>query len=149
MKKFLLLAMATLLAFPLSAFAASSEEAMMAELQKQIAELSEELEERSDRLDGPERHSALDRINFSGDLRSRVHSVHYDDVTFNPGINVDFTDFFFKAGAWMTDTPPGSGAARAVGRCRRRSPDGRRAPGPPPRPSGDDDQIPACTTPGA
>ena len=53
MKKFLLLAMATLLAFPLSAFAASSEEAMMAELQKQIAELSEELEELSDRLDGP------------------------------------------------------------------------------------------------
>ena len=31
MKKFLLLAMAALLAFPLSAFAASSEEAMMAE----------------------------------------------------------------------------------------------------------------------
>ena len=96
MKKFLLLAMATLLAFPLSAFAATSEEAMMAELQKQIAELSEELEELSDRLDGPERHTALDRINFSGDLRSRVHSVHYDDVTFNPGIDVDFNDFFEK-----------------------------------------------------
>ncbi|MBW2473872.1 MAG: hypothetical protein JRE56_04685, partial [Deltaproteobacteria bacterium] len=96
MKKFLLLVMATVLAFPLSAFAVSSEEAMMAELQKQIAELSEELEELSDRLDGPERHSALDRIEFSGDLRSRVHSVHYDDVTFNPGINVDFTDFFTK-----------------------------------------------------
>src|SRR6056300_1411480 len=98
MKRFLLLVMAALVAFPMTAFAATSEEAMMAELQKQIAELSEELEELSDRLDGPERHSALDRIEFSGDLRSRAHSLHYDDVTFNPGINVDFPDFFAKTG---------------------------------------------------
>ena len=96
MKKFLLLVMATLVAFPMTAFAATSEEAMMAELHKQIAELSEELEELSDRLDGPERHSALDRIEFSGDLRSKAHSIHYQDVTFNPGIDVDMTDFFAK-----------------------------------------------------
>ena len=70
MKKFLLLVMAALVAFPMTASAASSEEAMMAELQKQIADLSEELEELSDRLDGAERHSTLDRIEFSGDLRS-------------------------------------------------------------------------------
>ena len=96
MKKFLLLVMAALVAFPMTAFAATSEEAMMAELQKQIADLSEELEELSDRLDGPERHSALDRIEFSGDLRSKAHSLHYQDVTYNPGINVDFQDFFEK-----------------------------------------------------
>ena len=96
MKKFLLLVMAALVAFPMTAFAATSEEAMMAELQKQIAELSEELEELSDRLDGPERHTALDRIEFSGDLRSKAHSLHYQDVTYNPGINVDFQDFFEK-----------------------------------------------------
>ena len=94
MKKFLLLVMAALVAFPMTAFAATSEEAMMAELQKQIAELSEELEELSDRLDDTERHSTLDRIEFSGDLRSRAHSLHYQDVTFNPGINVDFDRFF-------------------------------------------------------
>ena len=58
MKKFLLLVMAALVAFPMTAFAATSEEAMMAELQKQIAELSEELEELSDRLDG--RRASLD-----------------------------------------------------------------------------------------
>ncbi len=96
MKKFLLLVMAALVAFPMSAFAATSEEAMMAELQKQIADLSEELEDLSDRLDGAERHSTLDRIEFSGDLRSKAHSIHYQDVTFNPGINVDFQDFFEK-----------------------------------------------------
>ncbi len=96
MKKFLLLVMAALLAFPMTAFAANSEEAMMKELQKQIADLSEELEELSDRLDGAERHSVLDRIEFSGDLRSKAHSIHYQDVTFNPGINVDFQDFFEK-----------------------------------------------------
>jgi len=96
MKKFLLLVMAALVAFPMSAFAATSEEAMMAELQKQIADLSEELEDLSDRLDGAERHSTLDRIEFSGDLRSKAHSIHYQDVTFNPGINVDMTDFFDK-----------------------------------------------------
>ena len=69
MKKFLLLVMAVLVAFPMAAFAASSEEAMMSELQKQIADLSKELEDLSDRLDGAERHSTLDRIEFSGDLR--------------------------------------------------------------------------------
>jgi hypothetical protein len=97
MKKFLLLVMAALVAFPLTAFAATSEEAMMAELQKQIADLSEELEELSDRLDGAERHSTLDRIEFSGDLRARAHSLHYQDVTFNPGINVDFDKFGMDA----------------------------------------------------
>jgi hypothetical protein len=93
MQKFLYLVMAALLALPMTAIAAGQEDAMMSELQKQIQELSGELEELSDRLDGPERHATLDRIEFSGDLRSRAHSLHYNDVTFNPGINVDFDKF--------------------------------------------------------
>lgn len=98
MQKIVYLVMAALLTIPAAVFAASSEEAMMAELQKQIAALSEELEELSDRLDGAEKHATLDRIEFSGDLRARAHSLSFQDVTFNPGINVDFTDFFIKAG---------------------------------------------------
>ena len=97
MQKFLYLVMAALLALPMTTFAADQEDAMISELQKQIQELSEELEDLNDRVDGAERHATLDRIEFSGDLRSRAHSLHYDDVTFNPGINVDFTDFGQKA----------------------------------------------------
>lgn len=99
MQKFLYLVMAALLALPATAFAAPQEDAMISELQKQIEELSGELEELSDRLDDTERHATLDRIEFSGDLRAKAHSLHYQDVTFNPGINVDFTDFIMKAGS--------------------------------------------------
>ncbi len=98
MQKFLYLAMAALLALPAAAFAAPQDDAMISELQKQIEELSGELEELSDRLDGAERHATLDRIEFSGDLRAKAHSLHYQDVTFNPGINVNMTDFFMKIG---------------------------------------------------
>ncbi len=89
--------LAALLALPMTGFAASSEEAMMQELQKQIADLSEELEDLTDRLDDAERHSSLDRIEFTGDMRHKVDSLQYEDVTFNPGIAVDFADFFQKA----------------------------------------------------
>ena len=98
MQKFLYLIMAALLALPATAFAVGQEDAMMSELQKQIQELSSELEELSDRLDGAERHATLDRIEFSGDLRAKAHSLHYQDVTFNPGVNVDMTDFFMQVG---------------------------------------------------
>jgi hypothetical protein len=93
MQKFLYLVMAALLALPMTTFAAPQEDAMISELQKQIQELSEELEDLNDRVDGAERHAALDRIEFSGDLRARAHSLHYQNVTYNPGINVDFDKF--------------------------------------------------------
>jgi hypothetical protein len=95
MRTFVLLVMATLLTLPMNVLAAN-EDAMIEELQKQIAELSEELEDLSDRLDGAERHTALDRIEFTGDFRNRAHSLHFKDVTFNPGIQVDYQDFFEK-----------------------------------------------------
>ena len=96
MQKFLYLVMVALLALPATVFAADQEDAMISELQKQIQELSEELEDLNDRVDGAERHAALDRIEFTGDLRAKAHSLHYQDVTFNPGINVNFQDFFEK-----------------------------------------------------
>ncbi len=95
MQKFLYLVMAALLALPSTAFAASQEDAMISELQKQIQELSEELEDLNDRVDGAERHAALDRIEFSGDLRTKADSLHYKNVTVvqNPmmGMNPDGT----------------------------------------------------------
>ncbi|MDA3808389.1 MAG: DUF3373 family protein [Thiomicrorhabdus sp.] len=109
MNRFIVSLLAVLLTLPaVTAFAAPTIE----ELQIQIAEIAEELEYMSDRLNKPERHSALDRISFSGDLRNTADSIHYQDVTFNPGIKVDFTDFFNKAGAWGAD--PSSTSAAAV-----------------------------------
>jgi len=105
MQKFLYLVMAALLALPMTTFAAPQEDAMISELQKQIQELSEELEDLNDRVDGPERHAALDRIEFSGDLRSRAHSLHYNDVTFNPGINVNFDKFVTDASNGVFGNP--------------------------------------------
>lgn len=99
MQRFICLVMAALLALPMTAFAAGQEDAMISELQKQIQNLSEELEELSSRLDGAERHAALDRIELTGDIRVKADSLHYKDVTFNPGINVDMTNFFDKVNA--------------------------------------------------
>lgn len=96
MKRFFVLMLAALLIFPATSFAAQP---TIEDLQKQIAEIMEELDDLNDRVDLPERHSALDRISFYGDLRVKADSLHYKDVTFNPGINVDFTDFFTKVGA--------------------------------------------------
>ncbi len=100
--------LATLLLIPATSFAADP---TIEDLQKQIAEIMEELEDLNDRVSVPERHAALDRISFYGDLRTQANSVHYDDITYSPGIKVDFTDFFMKAGAWQTDSPSGSQAA--------------------------------------
>lgn len=106
MRRSLAMGLMALLALPAAGLAASPEEAAIQELQKQIQKLSEELGDLSDRLDGAEKHSTLDRIEFSGDLRYKVHSLHYDDVTFNPGINVDYTDFFNKVGMSMAVGEP-------------------------------------------
>ena len=69
MRKFLYLALIALLAMPATGFAANQEEAMISELQKQIADLVEELDDLNDRMDDAERHATLDRIEFSGDMR--------------------------------------------------------------------------------
>ncbi|HKL25613.1 MAG TPA: DUF3373 family protein [Desulfuromonadales bacterium] len=90
MTRFLNLFLAGLLLLPAAGLAADSEEAMMQQLQKQIQDLSEELDELNDRLNKTERHSALDRIEFTGDLRQKVDSLKLDDVTVNQGFMVDF-----------------------------------------------------------
>jgi len=40
-----------------------------------------EFEELSDRVDAAEKHSVLDRIEFSGDMRVKADSLDYDNVT--------------------------------------------------------------------
>ncbi len=96
MSRFIVLLLAVLLTVPAipatKAFAAPTVE----ELQAQIADIMDELDDLNDRLAKPERHSAMDRISFTGNLRNTVDSLHYSDVTFNPGVNVDFDDFAAK-----------------------------------------------------
>lgn len=103
MKRFFILMMATLLLIPATSFAADPS---IDDLQKQIAEIMEELDDLSDRLEKPERHAATDRISFYGDLRVKADSLHYQDVTFSPGVKVDFTDFFTKVGMSLNPTAP-------------------------------------------
>ena len=91
MSRFLVLFLSALLLLPNFVFAAAAPS--MEELQSQIAEIMEELDDLSDRLDVPERHAAMDRISFTGDFRNTVDSLHYKNVTFNPGIKVDYGDF--------------------------------------------------------
>ncbi len=110
MNRLICLALAGLLLIPSSLLAAKPQPTIE-ELQQQIAEIVEEIEELQERVDKPERHAATDRISWYGDMRVRAHSLHYKDVTWNPGIKVDNTDFFTKAGAWQTDSPAGSQAA--------------------------------------
>lgn len=69
----------------------------IAELQRQLADITDELDDINSRVDKTERHSALDRISITGDFRTKVHSLHYQNVTWNPAMNVDFSDFGAKA----------------------------------------------------
>lgn len=68
------------------------------------AEIEEDVEDLMARVDKVERKTALDRINWYGDLRNKFDSLHYQDVTWNPGINVNYTDFFNKVGAALDPT---------------------------------------------
>lgn len=85
MNKFLMLLLVGLLLVPSTVLAAPSIE----ELQAQIAEIADQLEEIEDRIDPVERHTALDRIQWYGDLRTKVDTLHYQNVTWNPGILMD------------------------------------------------------------
>ncbi len=91
---------------------ATNSEVMAAinELREQVAAINEELNELSDTVDeevedlwesadASESHVALDRVTFTGDFRATADTLHYRDVTWNPGIKVNFTDFFNKVGA--------------------------------------------------
>ncbi len=109
MRKLIALALALCL-IPVAGFAAIDDSATLESLKKKIDELSSELDEMSGRVNKTERHAALDRIHWSGDLRTKADTLHYQDVTWNPGIQVDFDDFAAKAmsGAFGSFADPNS-----------------------------------------
>lgn len=109
MRKLIALALALCL-IPVAGFAAIDDSATLESLKKKIDELSSELDEMSGRVNKTERHAALDRIHWYGDLRTKADTLHYKDVTFNPGIQVDFDDFANKAmsGAFGSFADPNS-----------------------------------------
>jgi len=89
MRKILFLIFLAVLLLPMSGFAATVED-----LQKQVDQLTEDLEYMQTRVDKNERHTALDRILFSGDFRTKADSLHYSDITVNQGFLVDFDKSF-------------------------------------------------------
>jgi hypothetical protein len=96
-----MLATAALLALPMTAAAQPTTE----DLLLRIKQLNEELNELSGRVDKTERKAAQDRINWYGDLRTKADTLHYKDVTFNPGILVDFDHFGAQAMAGAFGDP--------------------------------------------
>lgn len=82
----------------------------MAELKQQLANITEQLDELNSRVDKTERHTSLDRLEITGDFRTKAHSLHYRDVVWNPAIKVDFNDFGAKAmsGAFGMPNDPNS-----------------------------------------
>ncbi|MDI5838092.1 DUF3373 family protein [Shewanella xiamenensis] len=82
----------------------------MTELKQQLADITEQLDELNSRVDKTERHTSLDRLEITGDFRTKAHSLHYRDVVWNPAINVNFNDFGAKAmsGAFGMPNDPNS-----------------------------------------
>lgn len=93
MKKFVALCSAALLFSPIALHA----ETGTADLQSKLDKLTKEVAEMSKRLDANEKHSATDRLLFTGDFRTKADSLHYQESTWSPGVAVDFNDFGFKA----------------------------------------------------
>ena len=110
MRTLLSILIANALAISGSVYATDSDAQKLAELKQQLADLTEEIEDINSRVDKNERHTALDRIQLTGDFRTKAHSLHYQNVTWNPAIKVDFNDFGAKAmsGAFGMPNDPSS-----------------------------------------
>jgi hypothetical protein len=93
MKKFVAICAAALLLAPLALRAETSTE----ELQLKLDQMTKELADVSKRIDATEKHTATDRLLFTGDFRNKADTLHYQDATWNPAIKVDFNDFGAKA----------------------------------------------------
>ncbi|WP_299804576.1 DUF3373 domain-containing protein [uncultured Shewanella sp.] len=110
MRTLISLLVANALAFSGSVYANENDAQKIAVLKQQLEEITNELDDLNDRVDSNERHSALDRILITGDFRTKVHSLHYRNVTWNPAIKVNFNDFGAKAmsGAFGMPNDPNS-----------------------------------------
>ena len=78
-----------------------------AELQLKLDQMTKELSEISKRLDATEKHTATDRIQFTGDLRVKADTLHYQDTIWSPGVAVDTDKFLMDVmtnnAAWGYD----------------------------------------------
>lgn len=93
-------------------------------MQQKIDQLNQELAELSKRVDATEKHSATDRIQFSGDLRVKADTLHWQDATWNPAVKVDFSDFFAKvaSGEFGDYTDPTSPIGQMFGQLQANNP---------------------------
>lgn len=80
-----------------TSLAADTDAQKIADLKQQLATITEDLDDLNSRVDKTERHTALDRVSITGDFRTKAHSLHYQNVTWNPAMNVNFSDFGAKA----------------------------------------------------
>lgn len=110
MRTLISLLVANAIAFSGGVYANENDVQKIADLKQQLEEITDELDDLNDRVDQNERHTALDRIELSGDFRTKAHSLHYRNVTWNPAINVNFSDFGTKAmaGAFGMPNDPNS-----------------------------------------
>ncbi|MGB5209765.1 MAG: DUF3373 family protein [Gammaproteobacteria bacterium] len=71
------------------------------DLEERTEYLEDDVEDIDDRLMGPERHAALDRVLFTGDFRTQAHNIKSDipDYVNGMGVQGDIvnTFFFFEA----------------------------------------------------
>ena len=84
MRKLVVFVLAALMAAPLSAMAADAPSSQ--DLQKEIQQLNQQIQEMDARVSKNELHTALDRINFTGDFRTKLDSLHAKiyNLAFNP-----------------------------------------------------------------
>jgi len=111
MRKLFALLLAAVLIAPATAMAVDDAKTIE-ELRKQIEELNSQLEDISDRVDKNEKKTALDRINWYGDFRTKADSLHYKNTAWNPGVGVDLNQFaasvFSDPATWGFDTTNGT-----------------------------------------
>ncbi|QLE87310.1 DUF3373 domain-containing protein [Shewanella sp. Scap07] len=108
MRTLLSILVANALALSGTAWANDSDTQKINQLKQQLADITEELDDLNDRVDNNERHTALDRISLTGDFRVKAHSLHYQNVTWNPAIKVNFNDFGGKAMSGAFGSPTDS-----------------------------------------
>lgn len=89
MKKFVAICATALLLAPMALRAETSTD----ELQLKLDQVTKKLSDVSKRLDATEKHTATDRIHFTGDFRTKADTLHYQDSIWSPGVAVD-TDKF-------------------------------------------------------
>lgn len=110
MRNLFILLLAGLFLLPATAMAAPTLE----DLQLKIEDLTNEIDEMYDIIEKNETHTAKDRIEWYGDMRTKVDSVHYQDLTWNPGVSVDlfrFRDDVFAGNILALDPATGQPVA--------------------------------------